>query len=513
PRPLQTLLDGHPAAVRDPRDAALDGETGTLWVASAGGLSAFDAATGGWKRDLTVFVPHAFEAGAVQHPALPQPLPLPVDAVRIYKPDADTPALLLVRQGKTLSLLDPATGRTRPARHGEPAQLPPAPPLPPDAAALLAKIPAPAPTRSLGGFTQLKTRDGALYYIAHGKLMRLDTGGPCAPPADGEAAGSSGPGDPPAGLRGTGDPPMCSSGTGDSPMDAEAAGSSGPGAPPMHPPRAAAAPAIAYDPGPAFKTGLQGFEAFAFAPGGDLYLASHWNGSARGVNLYRCPKNAAAPGWSAPEYLNAGKPLAAGPDYVAADLACDAAGNLLVLGSRPDADPKKPATHALCRWNPDANAPPKILVDLGKPDTGAGELGLHLLPDGGILVAGGHARAIWRLAPDGKILWETRRRRAAPPGYTDLRCPLGITADSRGGLWVTDPTRHQLLRLDAATGELKQAFASFGDLTPAAAGGRHFLLNQPAGVAVLTDAAGVEWLHLADPGTRRLLRFPLPFEK
>ncbi|WP_145928659.1 hypothetical protein OH491_02175 [Termitidicoccus mucosus] len=475
PRPLQTLLDGHPAAVRDARDAALDEESNTLWVASADGLSAFDAVTGEWKRNLTVFVPHAFEAGTVQHPALPQPLSPPVEAVRIYKPDTSPPALLLVKQGKSLSLLDPATGRTRPTIYGEPVQLPPAKPLPPGVAALSKKITAPAASRSLGGFTQLKVRDGALHYIARGKLMRLENGGI-------------------AGLRGTGVPPVGSSGMGDSPM---------------HPSRNAA-PVVAYDPGPAFKT--EGFESFAFAPGGDLYLASHWNGSARGVNLYRCAKNAAGPGWSAPEYLNNGKPLVAGPDYVAADLAFDAGGNLLVLGSRPSADPKKPATHALCSWNLDTNAAPRPLVDFGKIDTGSGELGLHVLPDGDILVAGGHARAIWRLAPDGKVRWETRRQRGAPPGYTDLRCPLGITADARGNLWVTDPTRHQLLRLDAATGELKQTFGSFADL-PLAEGEARLLLNQPAGVAILTDTAGVEWLHIADTGTRRLLRFPLPPEK
>lgn len=441
PKGLQTVLAGSPGALRDVRDSAFDAASNTLWVAHADGLSSYDAATGAWKRSLTVFVPHTFEAGTVQHPALPTPQALPVDAVRIYKTGADSPPLLAIKQSDALSLLDPATGRTRPTMYGEPTQLPHAASLPASVAGILEKISREPPVRSLGGFTQLKSHDGALYYIADGGLMRCD-------------------------LQG--------------------------------------AVTVAYVPGPLIKT----FEAFGFAPNGDLYLASHGSGSARGVNVYRCAKNAGDSGWVAPEYLNNRKPLVVGAEYVATDLAFDAAGNLLLLGSNPGGDPKKPATPALCKWNPNTEKAPEVLVDFGKLDTGSGEFGLHILPNGDILVAGGHARALWRISPGGKILWETRRQRGAPPGYTDLRCPLGITADSRGNLWVTDPTRHQLMRFDATTGELKQALGSFADMAPGENKGR-FALNQPAGVAVMKDASGVEWLYVANIGDRRLLRFPV----
>lgn len=444
PHSLQTVLDGHPGAVRDVRDMAFDEATNTLWVATSEGLSSYDGTTGKWKCDLTVFAPHAFEAGLVHHPALPQPNADPVDAIRIYKTDTNASPLLLIKQGAQISLLDPATGRTRKTAYGEPLSMPAAKPLPKNVAEIVRKITTIDATRSLGGFTQLKSRDGALYYIAHNKLMRMAL---------------------PDGV-----------------------------------------PGVAFDPPASFKKTRQAFEAFAFAKNGDLYLASHWNGSARGVNLYRCAKKPGDAGWASPEYLNNGKPFASGAGYVAADLAFDAAGNLLVLGANPSGDPKKPATHALCRWNPASDAAPQVLVDFGKLDTGSGELGLHALANGDIIVAGGHARALWRISPTGEVLWETRRQRAAPPGYTDLRCPLGVTADGSGNLWVSDPTRHQLLRFNAATGKLKQAYGSFADQLLAKAN-NHFALNQPVGVAIIKDASGVEWLYIADIGTRRLLRF------
>ncbi|HEY9250406.1 MAG TPA: hypothetical protein VIO38_14805, partial [Rariglobus sp.] len=246
------------------------------------------------------------------------------------------------------------------------------------------------------------------------------------------------------------------------------------------------------------------FEAFAFGADGDLYLASHWQGAQRGINLYRCRKSAG--GWTAPEYLNHGKPVFAGGNYVPSDIVVDGRGRVLLLGpsTNPPARVKGSAV-GLFRWDPAGTAGPEMILELGAPQAANADIGFHALPDGGFLVAGGNIRSIWRLDRDGKVVWETNRLKSSPPGYPDFRSPHGITADSAGRVWVSDPARHQLLQLDLATGKLERALGSFGDGTDRS----RLSLNQPAGIATFKDSRGQEWLYVADVGNRRLIAFPV----
>jgi hypothetical protein len=250
--------------------------------------------------------------------------------------------------------------------------------------------------------------------------------------------------------------------------------------------------------------GRPAFEAFAFGPEGDLYLASHWQGSQRGVNVYRCRKS--AEGWSAPEYLNGGKPVIEGGKYVTSDLGVDAQGRLLFMGGSTNPPQRlKGGAIGLFRWNPADATPPEMILELGAPQVSNGEIGLHALPDGGWLVAGGNIRSIWRLNAQGNVVWESTRLKSCPPGYPELRCPLGIAADARGRIWVTDPTRHQILKLDLETGRPLETMGSFGDGTDAT----RLQMNQPSGIAIITDVSGREWVCVADAGNRRMFAFPV----
>jgi len=252
---------------------------------------------------------------------------------------------------------------------------------------------------------------------------------------------------------------------------------------------------VAYDPG--FRADKPTFESFAFAPNGDLYLTSNWNGKLRGINAYVCRRQEG--GWAKPEQLNHGIPLWEGGNIIARDIEVDAQ-NRLLLRLRNDAA-RNGQNVSIYRWSQDAGK--ELLIDLGDvvPE---GEMGMVRDTNGDILIAGGSARKVARLAPDGKVIWMTERLKSSPPGYTDLRYPVAIAADRDGGAWVTDPARSQILRLDAQ-GKLESAIGSFGDGHDP----HHLTLNRPSGIAVVKGADGREWLYVADNGNRRIVKWPL----
>lgn len=251
---------------------------------------------------------------------------------------------------------------------------------------------------------------------------------------------------------------------------------------------------VAFD--PQFRNGPVAFESFAFAPNRDLYISSNWNGTKRGINVFLCRWN--GHGWNPPEALNQGAPLLEGGNSIARDLAVDDKGRLILHLLKPDS---KGGNLSLYRWSPRGDR--ELLINLGE-GSAEGEYGLELQADGSLLVAGGTTRKILRLAPDGKVVWTTERLKSCPPGYSDLRFPLGITADSQGGIWVTDPSRHKILRLDAA-GKLLGTIGSFGN----GQNGGALLLNAPSGIAAIKDVNGKEWIYVADGGNRRLVKLPV----
>ena len=245
--------------------------------------------------------------------------------------------------------------------------------------------------------------------------------------------------------------------------------------------------AIAFD--PKFTDTKTSVESFAFAPSGDLYLLTTGGNPARAI--FVCKKTGS--GWAAPEMLGGGKLPFDLVDGEVDDIAVDARGGVIVRLR----DPADAMGVSLFRWSPDQ--PSKKLLAMGAPIVSSGEYGLHVGADGSLFVTGGNTRGIWHLSPEGEVIWKTVRQKTTPPGYTDLRCPLGITTDAKGNVWVTDPTRHQVLKFDK-DGKLVKTMGSFGDGTDPA----RLSLNQPSGIAVVDG-----WLYVADTGNRRIVKWPL----
>jgi sugar lactone lactonase YvrE len=241
------------------------------------------------------------------------------------------------------------------------------------------------------------------------------------------------------------------------------------------------------------------FEAFAFAPNGDLYLASHYSlGQKRGINLYRARKSDT--GYAELEPLNDGKPLFEAWYMVPTDLEIDADGEVIVRLHNPGAQPAD-KTVSLFRWSPETGKR-QLLHDVGVALSGYGDYGLHRLPDGGLLIAGGTTRTIRRLAPDGTLLWSKTLHKHYIPGTFDTLQALGITTDSLGRVWVTDTARNRILCL-TADGDFLGSYGHFGTMDDQTGLG----LNQPVGIAALKDAAGNETLYVADTGNQRIAKF------
>jgi len=250
---------------------------------------------------------------------------------------------------------------------------------------------------------------------------------------------------------------------------------------------------LAYDPPP----GRGAFESFAFAPNGDLYLASHYRGKSRGVNLFRAAKS--GKGYGKLEYLNDGKPLVNAWYMVPNDLEVDRNGNVILRLYDPENNPHGHKV-SIFRWSPKTGKSKRVL-EIGDALGDYGNYGLCQLSDGGLLVAGGTTRSIWRLAPDGKVLWNKTYNNNYIPGTFDVRQPQGITVDSRGRIWVADTARHQIICLDG-DGAFVASYGHFGNLDDKTGLG----LSSPIGVVVLRNSGG-EWLYIADSGNQRIVKW------
>jgi sugar lactone lactonase YvrE len=246
--------------------------------------------------------------------------------------------------------------------------------------------------------------------------------------------------------------------------------------------------------------GVREVRSFAFDQAGNLFLGSVSGPTGRrGEYVYRCQKTAA--GWASPVSVSGESPLHADAHAIIPyDVAVDHCDRIIV------------------RWMEDGNWP-HLRVYTREPDgtmhkfADAGEgasargpwfgfYGLHVDAMGNSYVAGGPARSITSLTPDGAIRWQHRGQRHQGPGILPLRGPQAVTTDRQGRAWVADTDASRILCFDSQ-GHYLAAFGAFAALD--ARDGHHF--SFPTGIAAVTDARGHEWLYIADPGNHRLLKY------
>ncbi|MFZ2657785.1 MAG: hypothetical protein WAX69_22820 [Victivallales bacterium] len=252
---------------------------------------------------------------------------------------------------------------------------------------------------------------------------------------------------------------------------------------------------IAYDPG----LPNADIQSFALAPDGSIYLASNFGfySNSRGMNVYRCAKTAT--GWDKPKMLNGDKPLFDNWSYSPTDLEVESDGRLILRLDDPEVKAGGP-TVTIFRYSPDDGKREK-LIHLGGT-LPWGDYGLHLGTDGKIFIAGGGTRSVTCLSQKAEIIWQDKFDPHQGHGSTPFRQPIGITTDSSGHVWLTEPARNNFVCLDSK-GKFLKSYGKFGTLDDR--DGMSF--RQPTGIAAIKDAKGIEWLYVADVGNQRIVKF------
>ncbi len=250
------------------------------------------------------------------------------------------------------------------------------------------------------------------------------------------------------------------------------------------------------------KTGVQRTEihAFAFAPNGDLYLASNsgFVANTRGTNVYVLHKN--ADGWDQPQMLNDGKPLVANPYMIPTDMLFDDQGRLIIQHIIPGIKTRGPhlmiCALELDGLNIKAN---HTVLNMGN-SFGWGNYGLHLTDEKQLLIAGGATREIASVSLDGKIQFKTLFTPHQGQNVLPLREPTGITMDPQKRIWVSDTGRNQILCFDPQ-GRLLGRYGYFGNDDDR----ENIAFSNPVGLVAVT-LEGKTYLYVADINNQRILK-------
>jgi sugar lactone lactonase YvrE len=216
------------------------------------------------------------------------------------------------------------------------------------------------------------------------------------------------------------------------------------------------------------------------------------------MNVYRCRHSGA--GWGKLEMLNDDKPLVDDSGYDPSDLEVDRQGRLILRLDDPEA---KSSGHNLVLFRYAADGKRERLADLGPCGTTA-TYGLHQTAGGTLYVASAASRSVWCFSAQGEVLWKTAHNVHQPPDSLPLRSPLGITTDSAGRVWITDPARNHVVCLDAQ-GKFLKSYGHFGTIDDRDG----WALCNPVGIAAIQDAHGTDWLYIADVNNQRIVKWKI----
>lgn len=123
--------------------------------------------------------------------------------------------------------------------------------------------------------------------------------------------------------------------------------------------------------------------------------------------------------------------------------------------------------------------------------------------DGTVVLTATALQAVYKVTPEGKIVWEASASPQGGAAKLELMTPRDLALDRAGNLWVVDGGSNQVLCL-SPEGKLLLTWGRYGGEDDLSGEG----FDQPSGIAV-AEVEGVEYLYVGDAGNRRLLKYRL----
>ncbi len=109
--------------------------------------------------------------------------------------------------------------------------------------------------------------------------------------------------------------------------------------------------------------------------------------------------------------------------------------------------------------------------------------------------------AVYKIAPDGAIIWEAGLEPKGGADTVEFGSPRDIATDSQGRVWVTDAAKDKIVCL-SSTGTLLLEYGGHANVDDTEGKG----FNGPSGIATAKVGDG-EFLYVGDAGNQRIVKF------
>jgi hypothetical protein len=130
---------------------------------------------------------------------------------------------------------------------------------------------------------------------------------------------------------------------------------------------------------------------------------------------------------------------------------------------------------------------------------------LEPYPDGGVILVVEVLSTVFRLTPEGKVVWAAGVRPELTGERVDFGSPRDLAVDGRGKVWVVDAEKNEVVCLSPA-GKVLTRVGHFGNVDSRDGTG----FNHPEGIAIGRGPGGADYLYVADTGNFRYAKFKLP---
>ncbi len=131
---------------------------------------------------------------------------------------------------------------------------------------------------------------------------------------------------------------------------------------------------------------------------------------------------------------------------------------------------------------------------------------LEPYPDGGMILVVEVLSTVFRLTPEGKVVWAAGVRPEQSGEGVDFGSPRDAAVDGRGNVWVVDTEKSAIACL-SPTGKVLTRLGHFGNVDSRDGSG----FNHPEGIAIGRGADGADHFYVADTGNFRYAKFKLTY--